>query len=169
MAGERIVASADHVHVAVSDMIRRLRPVGLDELGLGAALEHCIDQWRQRLPDVQLALLRHGELDGLGESIDLTVYRVVQEAVTNAGRHARARRIDVRVARVGDANGSGERLDIDIIDDGIGMDLTRSHEGFGLAGMRERLELLGGELKVRSAPGEGVIIAASLPLAQGTT
>ena len=163
-AGERIVASADHVHVAVSSMIRRLRPVGLDELGLGAALEHCIDQWQQRLPDVRFTLTRHGELDGLGEPLELTVYRVVQEAVTNAGRHSRARRIDVRVARVSDTAKGGERLDISVIDDGVGMDTARAHEGFGLAGMRERLELLGGDLRLRSGTGEGVILSASLPL-----
>lgn len=164
MAGERIVASADHVHVAVSDMIRRLRPVGLDELGLGAALEHCIDQWRRRLPGVHLALLRQGELDGLGEAVDLAVYRVVQEAVTNAGRHAQARRIEVRVARADHGMPGRERLDISISDDGIGMDLAHAHDGFGLAGMRERLELLGGELEVRGAPGESVVVAAALPL-----
>lgn len=162
MAGERIVASADHVHVAVSDMIRRLRPVGLDELGLSAALEHCIDQWRRRLPDVQIELVRDGELEGLGEPVNLTVYRVVQEAVTNASRHAKAGRIDVRVARSGQAG--AERLEISIVDDGIGMDTARAHEGFGLAGMRERLELLGGALTVRSAPGEGVAVSATLPL-----
>lgn len=164
-AGARIVHNADHVHGAVSGMIRRLRPVGLDELGLAAALEHCVEQWRQRLPSVQWSLVRQGELDGLGEAVDLAVYRVVQEAVTNASRHAQAGRIDVRVARVADAASGRERLDISVIDDGRGMDATQPAQGFGLAGMRERLELLGGELRVRSAPGEGAIVSASLPLA----
>jgi len=164
-AGSRIVASADHVHATVSDMIRRLRPVGLDELGLEAALEHCIDQWRQRLPDVQLTLRRDGELDGLGEALDLTVYRVVQEAVTNASRHARARHVDVRIARLPDEAGGG-RLEVVVADDGVGIDAPRVHEGFGLAGMRERLELLGGELRLTTAPGEGCTVVARLPIAK---
>jgi signal transduction histidine kinase len=163
-AGERIVACADHVHAAVSDMIRRLRPVGLDELGLGAALEHCIGQWRQRLPGLQLTLSRHGNLEDLGEDRGLAVYRVVQEALTNASRHARPSRIDVRIERHQDTVTRDDRLEIAVIDDGVGMNTTRPPEGFGLRGMRERVELLGGTLQLQGAPGSGLAVLARLPL-----
>jgi signal transduction histidine kinase len=163
-AGERIVTCADHVHGAVSDMIRRLRPVGLDELGLGAALEHCIGQWRQRLPRLQLTLSRRGELDDLGEDLGLAVYRVVQEALTNAGRHGRPSRIDVRIDRRRDDVTHEDRVEIAVVDDGVGMDTTLAAAGFGLRGMRERVELLGGTLQLQGAPGAGVAILATLPL-----
>jgi signal transduction histidine kinase len=168
-AGERIVSCADHVHGAVSDMIRRLRPVGLDELGLGAALEHCIGQWRQRLPRLQLTLSRRGELDDLGEDLGLAVYRVVQEALTNAGRHGRPSRIDVRIDRRRDDATQEDRVEIAIVDDGVGMDTTLAAEGFGLRGMRERVELLGGTLQLQGAPGAGLAILATLPLKRVTT
>jgi two-component system sensor histidine kinase UhpB len=60
-----IIRAVDHVHRAVSEMIGSLRPVGLDELGLVAAIEHCVDQWRQRLPDTRFTLSLRGELRGL--------------------------------------------------------------------------------------------------------
>src|SRR5262249_11747 len=66
-----IIQSVDHVHAAVSGMIRRLRPVGLDELGLAAAVESLVDQWRTRLPGVRFSLAFGGALDGLGEQLNL--------------------------------------------------------------------------------------------------
>lgn len=162
-AGTRIVHSVDHVHGELSGMIRRLRPVGLDELGLGAALEHCIDQWRRRLPDVRLELHRRGSLEGLGEDVDLTVYRVVQESLTNASRHGRPRHVEVRLERR--EAGQGGFLHVTVRDDGVGMSEGAVRDGFGLRGMRERVELLGGRMDVLSAPGEGVTLQVVLPLA----
>src|SRR6478736_4675712 len=78
-----IIRSVDHVHRAVSDMIGRLRPVGLDELGLVDAIEHCVDHWRQRLPEMQFELSVSGSFDGLSEPATLTVYRLIQEGLTN--------------------------------------------------------------------------------------
>src|SRR5208282_3119396 len=82
-ASRSIIRSIDHVHAAVSTMIRRLRPVGLDDLGLVAAIEHCVDHWRQRLPDTRFSLQLRGEFAGLDESLTLTLYRLIQEGLTN--------------------------------------------------------------------------------------
>ncbi len=82
-AAGSIIHAVDHVHGAVSDMIARLRPVGLDELGLVAAIEHCVDHWRQRLPDTRFALSVNGDFEDLGESLNLTMYRLIQEGLTN--------------------------------------------------------------------------------------
>ena len=83
-----IIRSVDHVHRAVSDMIGRLRPVGLDELGLVDAIEHCVDHWRQRLPEMQFEVSVSGNFDGLSEPATLTVYRLIQEGLTNIYKHA---------------------------------------------------------------------------------
>jgi signal transduction histidine kinase len=163
-AGARIVGCADHVHAAVSDMIRRLRPVGLDELGLAAALEHCVDQWRRRLPDLQISLQLQGALEGLGEAVDLVIYRVVQEALTNAGRHARAACVDVRVRRHEGGAGAPSRIELSVSDDGAGLAADRA-QGFGLRGMQERVSLVGGTFELRGTPGQGVHITAVVPLA----
>ena len=66
-----IIRSVDHVHRAVSDMIGRLRPVGLDELGLVDAIEHCVDHWRQRLPEMKFDVSVSGNFDGLSEPATL--------------------------------------------------------------------------------------------------
>lgn len=166
-AGARIVSCTDHVYDAVGSMIRRLRPVGLDELGLGAALEHSIDQWRQRLPALRVSLSLDGALDDLGEARDLAIYRVVQEALTNVGRHSRASRVSVAVRRLPASPSHSERVEIMVSDDGVGLVAsTGDREHFGLRGMRERMTLLGGDLEVRGEPGHGVTVIAQLPLAE---
>lgn len=78
-----IIRTVDHVHAVVSDMIDRLRPVGLDELGLVAAIEHCVDHWRQRLPETRFQLSVRGNFEGLSEPLNLTLYRLIQEGLTN--------------------------------------------------------------------------------------
>ena len=87
-AAGAIIQSVDHVHAAVSGMIRRLRPVGLDELGLAAAVESLVNQWRARLPGVRFSLAFGGVLDGLGEQLNLALFRLIQEGLTNCSRHA---------------------------------------------------------------------------------
>jgi signal transduction histidine kinase len=159
-----IIQTADHVHSVVSDMIRRLRPVALDELGLIAALEHCIDHWRQRVPEVQFTLSARGDFDGLGEPLNLALYRITQEGLTNAYKHSAARNVDVTLERHAAAQGEADRLNLSISDDGRGMHAESSHGGHGLNGMRERVAMLGGTFVLASAPGSGVTLRATLPM-----
>src|SRR6185437_7769442 len=85
-----IVENCNHIHGALATLMRELRPTGLDELGLAAALEHCVETWRVRLPAVSLRLSMTGDFGSLPESITVTLYRLVQEALTNVAKHARA-------------------------------------------------------------------------------
>jgi glucose-6-phosphate-specific signal transduction histidine kinase len=98
-ASSAIIEHADHVHCVVRDLIGRLRPVGLDELGLRAAVEHFLDGWRRRLPQLHFDIVLEGDLDEVGEPLALTLYRLLQEGLTNISKHARARRIAVRLQR----------------------------------------------------------------------
>jgi two-component system, NarL family, sensor histidine kinase UhpB len=157
LAAARTVKAVDHVHAVVNDMIRRLRPAGLDELGLVAALENCVDHWRQRIPDTQFTLSLSGSLDDLGETLNLTIYRMIQEGLTNSFKHAAARRIDINLSRGGDVL-------LTVADDGRGMDPSARATGFGLSGMRERAELLGGTFTIESSPGRGFAIEARIPV-----
>src|SRR6204780_2747193 len=116
-----IIRSIDHVHGAVSDMIRRLRPVGLDELGLAAAIEHCVDHWRQRLPDTRFSLIARGDLDALDESVTLTLYRLIQEGLTNIYKHAAARQVDIVLDRHSSAQTGLDELILTVADDGRGL------------------------------------------------
>jgi signal transduction histidine kinase len=143
----------------------RTRPVAtaaaLDDHGIEAAIEDLIGRTRARGLDVDLAmnLAHHEGTPGEHRSPELetAIYRIVQEALTNASKHGEARRASVEIA---DAIGT---VVVTIRDDGHGFDPVSSPGGFGLAGMRERAELLGGALEIRSAPGQDTIVKATFP------
>jgi two-component system sensor histidine kinase UhpB len=162
-ASRSIIRAVDHVHRAVSDMIGRLRPVGLDELGLVAAIEHCVDYWRQRLPDTRLILSIHGNLEGLNESVNLTLYRLVQEGLTNISKHARAAHAEITLERIESAESPGGELRLAVADDGCGMEPGTRTSRFGLSGMRERVEMAGGSFVLETASARGLRFVALLP------
>jgi signal transduction histidine kinase len=111
-----------------------------------------------------------GELDTLDESINMTVFRVIQESITNAVRHANATKMTISVNRQINELGQ-DGIDLKITDDGKGMEVTDFHSDvdFGLLGMRERAQSMGGEFELISALGEGVTIHVTLPLEIGKT
>jgi two-component system, NarL family, sensor histidine kinase UhpB len=159
-----IVTNGNHIHTVVTSLIRQLRPVGLDELGLGAALEHCIDTWRPRLPDVRLNLELSGEFGDLTEAVTLTVYRVVQEGLNNVAKHAAAGQVTMRLERTPPGTGSPDFVTVTIADDGVGVDTKVPTQGLGLIGMRERVAALAGHLEVSSTPGSGFQLKAQIPV-----
>jgi two-component system, NarL family, sensor histidine kinase UhpB len=162
-ASRSIIRTVDHVHGAVTDMIARLRPVGLDELGLVAAIEHCIDHWRQRLPDTRFALSVRGNFEELSESLNLTLYRLIQEGLTNIYKHAGAGQADIALERIQSAGNVADELRLTVADDGCGMEATMRTSRFGLSGMRERVEMAGGTFVLKSAPGRGLSFSARMP------
>jgi two-component system sensor histidine kinase UhpB len=162
VASDAIVRTVDHLHGVVSQMIARLRPVALDELGLLAAIEHGIDQWQRRLPDTQFTFHAQGKLDGLDEALNLTAYRLIQEGLTNIYKHANASRVEISLTRA--AAGGRDELWVAVADDGRGADLHQRAAGHGLNGMRERTELSGGSFSIDSAPGRGLRLEAHLPV-----
>jgi signal transduction histidine kinase len=149
------------VQSVLRDIIGRLRPAGLDELGLAAALESCIEDWRRRLPGVEVDLLIQGDLDDLGEDVSLALYRLTQESLTNASRHAAATCVRIAVEEDSDADGA-RQVAFSAEDDGRGAAMPPNGRGFGLAGMRERVRSLGGDFQVDSAPGTGFRVRASI-------
>ena len=159
-----IVTNGNHIHTVVTSLIRQLRPVGLDELGLGAALEHCIDTWRPRLPDVRLSLELSGEFGDLSEAVTLTVYRVVQEGLNNVAKHAAAGQVTMRLERTPPGTGSPDFVTVTIADDGVGVDTKVPTRGLGLIGMRERVAALAGHLEVSSMPASGFQLKARIPV-----
>lgn len=158
-----IIRHIDHVSDVVRDLIGKLRPTGLDELGLRAALDHCVEEWRQRLPRVHFAVGLDGELDSLDEAVALAVYRLVQEGLTNVSRHSRASQVDIAVRRAPGASAE-DQIVFSMADDGCGADLTQNTSGLGLIGMRERVEMLGGRFELTTAPGRGFSVHAVIPL-----
>lgn len=149
-------------------LITDLRPAALDELGLGAALEDV--RRRAELRDhthVRMAIALAHEL-GIAETrldpdLESTVYRFVQESLRNAGRHARADLVGVNVVERDDL------VTVTVEDDGVGFDVSAKRSGFGLRGLRERVELRGGTLDVTSEPGRGTTLTATLPVVRAAS
>jgi two-component system, NarL family, sensor histidine kinase UhpB len=140
-------------------VLQRLRPPALAELGLAGALQGLVALASESHPDVEIVLDVHVETVVLPETMQLTVYRVVQEGITNALRHARARRVTVTV----DTTSPGV-LGVHVEDDGQGA-ADGLKAGFGLSGMRERVWALGGTLEMRNRPHGGLMLEVRLPLA----
>lgn len=167
-----IVQNCNHIHQALAGLIRQLRPVGLDELGLAAAVEYCIDAWRPRLPHTDLRLSVSGELSDLPEAVALTAFRLVQEALTNVAKHASAEHVTVQIERRALGASDRERLDgsaseelgVTVEDDGIGSDAGVPTRGLGLIGMRERVGALDGELEVVTSLRRGFRLTARIPV-----
>jgi signal transduction histidine kinase len=161
---EAIVANCDHIHTALAALIRQLRPVGLDDLGLSAALEHCVDTWRARLPQTHVRLDLSGDLDELDEALTLTVYRVVQEGLNNVAKHSSARHVRLSVARAKAEFDDVDSIAITISDDGVGAITSATSTGLGLVGMRERVAALLGRLEVTTERGKGFQLSAEIPV-----
>ena len=157
-----VIENVDRVYAVVGNLIRQLRPAGLDELGVAAALESCVDDWRRRLPGATVWLSLETDLGGLGEERALALYRLVQEAMTNVLRHSQATRVDIGIVRRGDPD-SQARIEVSIEDDGRGADLGAPRTGLGLVGMRERVAACGGTLRLQSDPGGGFKVLATVP------
>jgi signal transduction histidine kinase len=160
-----LVRGIEQVDTAIGEMrrlIAELRPSTLDELGLGAALEALAER-TVASGSVELRVELDLAVEGgrhdarLLAEIEDTVYRLVQEALNNALHHGEAECVTVDVS---EEDGT---LRVRVEDDGRGFDPGAPTEGFGLIGMRERAELAGGKLELRSAPGEGTTIVATVP------
>ncbi len=163
-SAQAIIDTASHIYDVVHNMITRLRPSPLDDLGLVPTLEQSIASWREREADINFVLQISGKLDNLNEAMNMTVFRVVQEAITNAVRHAQASQIKVQIHA--EQGTDKDALTIEISDNGKGMVVKDFHSDvdFGLLGMRERVQSMGGEFKLLSEPGDGVAIKIKIPL-----
>jgi signal transduction histidine kinase len=153
----QLEADIDGLRALITD----LRPAALDELGAQAAIQDLVDRARGRGLEVDLTIDLAYEggraTDRHTIELETALYRIVQEALTNAQRHADARRARVTIAEDETA------VRLTVVDDGCGFDTATRSSGFGLLGMQERVELLGGTLEIESSPGNGTTIKAGLP------
>ena len=157
-AGHAIHQQINALQQSNRNVLARLRPAGLSELGLRAALEALFRHWREIRPQVAITTRVSPEMSGTNETTDLTIYRIVQEALTNAFRHSKATRIEVAI----ESDRSRQVIQVRVEDNGVGLNSDDAN-GFGLIGMRERAMALGGRLTVTSTS-KGVSVEATVPL-----
>jgi signal transduction histidine kinase len=160
-AMRQAVEHIEHEIANLRAIIAELRPAALDELGLRTAIEALLDRHREQSGfevDDELTLPGpSAEEERLDGDLETTVYRMMQEALTNVAKHARAERVRVAVSER-----DGE-LRIEVQDDGVGFDPESVDRGFGLAGMEERAALAGGTLSLDSGE-QGTLLTACLPV-----
>ncbi len=137
-------------------LARQLRPTALDDLGLAAAIAGQVEQLARG--EIRAEFDAEGDFSDLDDDAQLVVYRVAQEALSNATRHSGAGRIEVRLRRP-----AGGGVALDVTDDGRGFAFDESEGGLGIAGMRERALLVGGELTIESRPGRGTTVRLTVP------
>jgi two-component system sensor histidine kinase UhpB len=138
------------------NILRRLAPGALLDLGLAGAIENLISFWKARRPEVRFGV--EVTEDPIDPPLDAIAFRVIQESLSNAIRHGRPTAVYVRVVM------AEWRVLISVEDDGAGFPEGHATNGFGLAGMRERVRSVGGAVSVRNRPSHrGVIVEAELP------
>jgi signal transduction histidine kinase len=159
MTAQRIAETADYSYQAARKMMHSLRPVALDELGLAAALEYLVESWSSvqgvsdKLTKYQIKI--HDNIDQFTEHINIGIFRIVQESLTNIAKHANASFVDISIVCFDNS------LKLSIQDDGVGFDMSKPKKGYGLMGIAERAEALGGTLTINSSS-EGTVLIVSI-------
>jgi two-component system sensor histidine kinase UhpB len=154
---DAIIHTCDHLMTVVRSMMHQLHPLVLTELGLKATLEDLINHWAIRQPTLKISLDYANEVDLLDAKIAIQLFRVVQECLTNTVRHAEANHASIRLVI------DQQVLKLTAEDNGQGC-INSEKTGFGLLGMKERINSLGGELTLQSQAQQGMTIIASIPL-----
>ena len=158
--GQEAVQQIDDEIVKLRRLITELRPASLDTIGLEAAL-YALAQQHQQAGEIRIESdfeLPREAGERPAALLETAVYRLVQEALNNVSKHSKARRAELKVREF------PGHIEIEVSDDGVGFELNLVREGFGLVGMRERVTLLGGTLKIDSTPGSGTTVRAEIPL-----
>jgi two-component system sensor histidine kinase UhpB len=161
-----MLAIIEHLQGINRSMLNRLRPMALGHVPLKDILAELVRDRARQHPQVAFALSAGELMAGYGDSIDLTVYRCVQESLTNAIRHAQASHVEIKLAETTGAVGASAgaaQLTLAIRDDGRGID-PAAPWSFGLRGMQERVHGLGGSFKVEGASGGGTCVRIAIPL-----
>jgi signal transduction histidine kinase len=161
---EEAVNETGYLMDRIRAMARDLRPPALDVTGLNDALQdHCEEFARRTGLNIEYKGTAQNELT---EAAQICLYRVLQEALTNIAKHARAKQVQVSLER----NSSEHHVSLIVRDNGLGFDTqilaavgSDRPQGIGVSGMKERVEMLGGRFEIKSKPGEGTLLVASLP------
>jgi signal transduction histidine kinase len=161
-AAEQAIGQLETQIAELQGLITELRPAALDDLGLAPALRSLFERTREAhgiavTAEIDPELEAGGSATRLEPEIESTVYRLVQEALSNTAKHAGTDRAAVRVIE------HDGQVSIEVRDEGRGFKLTDPRRGFGLLGMQERLELAGGALELDSSPDAGTRVSATLP------
>jgi two-component system sensor histidine kinase UhpB len=154
-----IVATVEHLQAINRTMLERLRPMALGHVPLREIVDRLVSERARQAPQILFRFDAEGLAASYGDSVDLTVYRCIQESLTNSIRHAQAKRVNVEICD----DRAAKVLKLIVRDDGRGMAADAS-AGLGISGMQERVEGLGGRYHLQSQTGRGTCVNITIPL-----
>jgi two-component system, NarL family, sensor histidine kinase UhpB len=157
---DSISAICDNLINVVRSMMHQLHPLVLTELGLRAALEDMITHWTTKHSELNLTLNYDDQVDLIDSKITIQVFRIIQECLTNIVRHAEASVGNISVAK---SDNSPNRLCFTVTDNGKGCNVNQIRTGFGLLGIKERVQSLGGHLIIQTQADKGMQIDVNIP------
>jgi two-component system sensor histidine kinase UhpB len=156
-----IVDAVRHMQRQVRRMLGRLRPIGLAEFGLREAIENLVAFWHRRRPEIHYEVAVSAECEDLVDVVGTAICRIVQEALSNALRHAEPNRVAISIER------GRDEIKLSVADDGQGM-RDPDKLGYGLIGISERVSAVGGRLSFSSKSEGGFAVVAALPYPQAS-
>jgi two-component system sensor histidine kinase UhpB len=156
-SAETIVSFSNHMHDVARSMMRSLRPAALYELGLITALQDMVDDWNSRQDEVFCHFSFNGRPDITDEELDISLYRIIQEGLTNVLKHSGASEVHIHL-EFSHTSSTMNNVELTLADNGCGFDPTTAQWGLGLLGIRERVEALHGTYTLTANKGEGVLI-----------
>jgi len=136
--------------------------MALGHLALSDILSELVGERARASPDIAFSIAADGLDRSYGDSADLTIYRCIQESLTNALRHAQATRVDIEIRETRDA-AAASKLELTVSDDGLGID-PAAPRGFGILGMQQRVQAMGGSYAVEGKRGRGTCVRITVPV-----
>ena len=157
-----VISAANQIYDGMHNIIRKLRPGALDNLGLSETIRDTVSTWEKQHKNLKFSLKIKGEINNLGEAININIYRIIQESMNNALKHAKASEILI------DLSCLKKNLKLEFSDNGIGFDkkILKNSKQFGLIGIKERVQSLKGTFELQTSLSNGVKLIILIPKGQ---
>ena len=159
ISASSVTSAANQIYDGMHNIIRKLRPSALDNLGLSETIKDTVSSWQKQYINIKFSLKIKGEINDLGEEININVYRIIQESMNNALKHSKANEIIINLSLL------KKNLKIDFFDNGVGFNkkILKNSKQFGLIGIKERVQSLKGTFEIQTSPSEGVRLIILIP------
>ena len=159
MSASSVTSAANQIYDGMHNIIRKLRPSALDNLGLSETIKDAVSSWQKQHKNLKFLLKIKGEINNLGEVININIYRIIQESMSNALKHSKASEIKIDLSLL------KQSLKLEFSDNGVGFDkkILKNSKQFGLIGIKERVQSLKGTFRLETSPSKGTRLIILIP------
>ena len=159
MSASSVTSAANQIYDGMHNIIRKLRPSALDNLGLSETIKDAVNSWQEQHKNLKFLLRIKGGINNLGEAININIYRIIQESMSNALKHSKASEIKIDLSLL------KQNLKLEFSDNGVGFDkkILKNSKQFGLIGIKERVQSLKGTFGLETSPSKGTRLIILIP------